>query len=144
MRRLVLLLVSVGILLTLFAGSALAYTKGCNRGTEKADKMTGGPGDNAICGERGNDKIYGRGGEDTLVGGQDDDTVDGGDGNDKIKGSTGKDVLRGGSGDDILRAGAHNKTNDGVRDIVYCGPGVDTVYFTPGVDVVRDCEVLNP
>lgn len=141
MRRATLLFVLVGSLLVLSAGVAPAYTEGCDRGTNKSDKMVGTAGDDALCGEGGNDKISGNAGEDTLVGGSENDTIDGGDGNDKIKGGTGEDVIMAGPGDDIVRGGKHNQANDGARDVLDCGAGMDTVYAT-GADVVRDnCEI---
>ena len=40
--------------------------------------------------------------------------------------------------------GTAHKTNDGVRDVIDCGEGTDTVIYTPGVDKVTNCENLDP
>lgn len=95
----------------------------------------------ALCGERGDDRIVGRGGNDKLVGGSDDDRIIGDNGADTIKGGPGRVVVKSGDGDDTVRAGLFNRENDGARDFVYCGPGVDTVYVA-GSDVVdASCEI---
>jgi len=130
------------------AGAAFAAVKQCNggtcRGTSGDDKIYGSVRNEIVFGEQGDDRLYGRGGEDLLKGDPGRDTVYGQEGPDRVKGGTGRDMVYGGPGDDLVRGGTHDQTNDGVRDILDCGPGVDTVYYTPGTDVLRDCEVRNP
>ena len=132
----------------LVAGTALAATRMCQgdcRGTADDDRLVGSARANTIYAEDGNDRVLGRGGEDALKGGDGRDSVYGQEGNDRVKGSAGMDEVHGGPGDDLVRAGTPDRPNDGVRDVLDCGDGVDTAYFTPGQDVVRDdCEFLNP
>lgn len=146
-RAILLLALAVGLVVT-SGGTSTAFTEKCNsRGieaTNKSDKLVGTNRKDVICAMGGNDRIYGKGGNDKLKGDKGRDRISGGAGNDTIKGDKGADVLLGRSGNDILRGGPYRKANDGKRDILDCGSGVDTAYYTPGVDVVRNCEILNP
>ena len=132
----------------LAAGTALALTVRCSggecRGTETADRIFGTASRDIVYAEGGNDEVFGRGSDDILKGDQGNDKVYGQRGNDRVKGGLGKDAVFGGLGDDIVRGGTHDRADDGVRDILDCGDGNDTVFFTPGVDVIKDCEILNP
>ena len=127
-------------------------------GTDKAERLYGGP--------AGNDYIYGNGGNDLLgasgngncnvIGGDGDDIVDGASnynnqpggrdyleggrgndlvrgfqGNDTLSGGEGNDTLEGGDGDDILVGNAGNDTLRGER-------GNDTLYGNDGAK-----DVLN-
>ena len=98
-------------------------------GTDRADHVTGGPGDDLIEGDDGRDSLAGQAGSDKLRGEVGADTLIGG---------TRKDVLNGGSGNDILKA------CDGVRDTVIGGSGVsDSAKADQGIDDVRsDVEVV--
>ncbi len=129
------------------AGVALAVTKNCTGGecigTSRSDTIIGSDGPDTVRAGAGNDKIEGLGGDDRLFGDRDNDRVFGGEGNDTVKGSTGADTVDGGPGDDLVRGGTHKKANDGVRDILDCGEGIDTVYFVRGQDVIRNCEFFN-
>lgn len=72
-------------------------------GTEKAEKFTGGAGNDTLSGMSGNDKLIGLGGNDHLDGGLGIDYLDGGDGNDLlIVGSGGKDTIKAGKGYDSV------------------------------------------
>ncbi len=85
-------------------------------GTDMADTIDVGA---------GNDSVYAGGG---------DDTVSGGDGNDILSGSSGDDSLSGGSGDDDLYAGLGN-------DLSYGGEGSDIYNYSNGVlgrDMIAD------
>jgi Ca2+-binding RTX toxin-like protein len=94
-------------------------------GSQRADYLAGGG---------GNDVIDGRGGNDTILGGAGDDKLYGGAGNDVIDGGTGSDHIYGGAGSDTIRA------TDGMKDWVDCGSGRDRAYVDR-VDVVnKDCE----
>jgi Tol biopolymer transport system component len=104
-------------------------------GTEHADVILGGPGDDRIVAF---DDAYYEG-----------DSLDGGDGNDVLVAGGGTDVLRGGRGHDRIEGGAAPDTiyaNDRERDLVACGtyPGTDVerdVAYVDRLDVVRDdCE----
>lgn len=132
----------------LVAGTAFAVNKMCPdncRGTSGDDRLVGSSRANTIYAEDGNDRVLGRGGEDALKGGDGRDSVYGQDGNDRVKGSAGMDEVYGGPGDDLVRAGTPDRPNDGVRDVLECGEGVDTAYFVEGQDIVRDdCESRIP
>lgn len=69
------------------------------RGTQGADVLTGGV---------GNDVIYGFGGNDTLKGGAGDDVLAGNDGNDILQGGDGDDYILPGAGADTVDGGAGN------------------------------------
>ena len=74
-------------------------------GTEKNDKLEGGPGNDLIFGLEGHDKIEGNGGDDCIFGGPGHDKLIGNLGNDLIFGQEGDDSLRGNNGDDFLNGG---------------------------------------
>ncbi|MBI4755089.1 MAG: hypothetical protein HY778_06630 [Betaproteobacteria bacterium] len=73
-------------------------------GTDQADDLNGGTGDERLLGFGGNDALEGRSGNDALEGGAGDDTLDGGAGNDALIGGEGNDLLNGGSGADTCWA----------------------------------------
>ena len=90
------------------------------------DFLNGGPGNDRLYGGRGEDELYGDEGNDWLVGGRNDDLIVAGTGNDRV---------RGGPGDDVI-----DVYDDPVeRDVVFCGPGTDTVYADTS-DVLIGCE----
>lgn len=68
--------------------------------------LQGTDGANALTGGAGDDVIYGFGGNDTLKGGAGDDVLAGHSGNDLLQGGDGEDYLLGGSGNDTLDGGA--------------------------------------
>ena len=148
-RRLISLAIVAGALVLLLAGTALAESircpgsGGCN-GTAENDIMRGGPGNDKMVGGGGKDKMYGGAGRDRVKGKRAADLIEGGDGNDIVKGESGRDFVRGGPGDDVVRGASHSRPGDGVRDVLDCGTGTDTVYFVRGEDSVRNCEVFNP
>jgi len=78
-----------------------------------------------LFGDAGDDRIYAGGGADTVYGK---------DGDDYIDGRGGRDTISGGLGDDIIIS------NDGVKDVVKCGPGTDRVEADHLDDVAADCE----
>ncbi len=101
----------------------------------------------------GEDKLFGGNGNDCMFGGSEDDVLHGGSGKDDMGHycyefimDTGNDVFYGGGGnDDIMAVEAPLSQPDlQERDVVYCGPGTDTVYYQKGVDRVFDCERKNP
>lgn len=74
-------------------------------GSEKADKLTGGRGQDVIFGLGGHDLLYGNSGSDDLNGGRGDDKLYGGEQTDWLYGNSGNDLLRGGPGYDHLSGG---------------------------------------
>jgi Ca2+-binding RTX toxin-like protein len=143
---LVLLVVGLTVMV---CGAAFAITRDCDgglcKGTDRGDTLYGSEGVDKLLGEQGNDRLYGRGDDDMIKGGSGSDEIYGELGNDRVKGSQGPDYVSGGDGDDLVRAGLHDRVNDGVRDVLDCGPGTDTVYFVSGQDKVLDnCEIRNP
>lgn len=98
-------------------------------GSDDADQIKTGSGDNIVMSGDGDDiinsnagadNIYGGIGNDTLYGGSGMDTLYGGDGSDKLYGEHDNDYLDGGSGNDLLVGGYGN-------DIyaLYRGSGID-------------------
>jgi hypothetical protein len=90
--------------------------------------ISGGPGADRLTGGNAGDQLSGDDGGDALVGGA---------GADLLTGGLGADDLRGGAGDDVVRA------RDGVRDVVGCGDGADTVDADTLDEVEPDCEALT-
>lgn len=79
-------------------------------GTDSANTLQGGEGDDIINAKMGNDTVYGLGGADTIRGGTGTDFLYGGGGNDVLYGDDGWDTLIGGSGTDQLWGGAGGDT----------------------------------
>jgi Ca2+-binding RTX toxin-like protein len=145
------------------AAAALAATqtgtKGDDklRGTEQADNIEAGA---------GNDYVVGLGGDDNLGGGPDSDTIDGGAGNDKVRGgdceygaqnlgrfcdNPGHELLLGGDGNDLVVANgcvAHGCAGDRYialastleggagDDVVTGGDAGDRISGGPGHDTL--------
>ena len=94
----------------------------------------GGDGDDTLTGTAGGDVLVGGSGSDDLYGAGGADVLTAGSGVDQLLGGRGNDVLSGGFGGDQLHS------DDGVRDVVNCGPGADT-FFADRLDTVAgDCE----
>jgi Ca2+-binding RTX toxin-like protein len=89
MKKVTILVTMVGLLLTIFAGTALAINL---TGDNGPDRLVGGP---------QNDTLRGLGGRDVLIGGGDSDRLYGGDGNDIINA-----VDPGRPEDDLVNCGA--------------------------------------
>jgi Ca2+-binding RTX toxin-like protein len=113
-------------------------------GTDGRDLVFGRAGDDAIAGNGGSDLLFGQRGSDSVSGdgerdlawgGQGSDTLEGGEGGDLLHAGRGPDVLEGGNGRDILRAAE----DDGIPDVLDCGPGRDRAVLRAG-DVAVDCE----
>jgi Ca2+-binding RTX toxin-like protein len=144
-------------------------------GTAKTDWMLGKAGRDTIYGYRGTDsnveggegpdKLYGGRGKDYLVAscslmpacpeGASTDYLHGGSDDDSLKGGFeqgGVDRLYGEKGDDRLEVAQRGDflydPNPGIevtKEIVDCGPGIDSVRFDKGVDVVKaNCERKIP
>jgi Ca2+-binding RTX toxin-like protein len=133
-----------------------AVSAGTIRGSQAADVLRGTAATDVVDGLGGNDRLFGYQGDDRIKGGAGDDVVNGGAGRDRLFGDEGNDVVNGGTGDDLLVAGKGRDqlsggpgndrllAQDGVRDVLRCGAGRDTV-SADSVDVVgQDCEVGRP
>lgn len=147
MRRTALLLIVMGIVTLLVAGtafSAISCSGGECSGTALADRIVGSASSDYVSARGGNDEVFGRGADDIVKGEGGSDEIYGHAGKDKLKGGPGGDTIFGGVGNDILREGSHTLANDGAPDTLDCGDGMDAVYYTPGVDEIKDCETLNP
>lgn len=130
--------------------------KGADRlsGGAGADRLFGGAGADRLRGDRGADKLIGGDGNDVLAGGRQRDVLSGGDGADSLSGGRGDDLLQGGAGRDTISGGRGRdkifagkgndviNARDGQRDLVYCGPGRDTVR-ADRVDKLVSCERLR-
>jgi RTX calcium-binding nonapeptide repeat (4 copies) len=91
-------------------------TRGRNRsGSDAADVLRGGRGRDVLCGLGGDDRMSGLGGADWIDPG------------------AGADIVHAGPGSD------HVQAVDGSRDVIFCGPGVDTAFADPA-DVLHGCE----
>ncbi len=110
-------------------------------GTDAAELLSGGVGNDTFDGAAGNDTLDGGEGDDSLVGGTGDDNFQGGDGNDKItagdgtdtgNGGDGNDTIDGGKGDDAFFAG----TDDNGDDSLVGGEGNDTLGGGEGRDTI--------
>jgi Ca2+-binding RTX toxin-like protein len=77
------------------------------------------------------------GGNDTLNGGAGNDRLAGGAGNDSLLPGAGADTIFGGPGTDVIRA------RDGVKDVIDCGSGRDTVYVDRHDRVATNCERVH-
>lgn len=112
-------------------------------GNSAGNQLTGTPAGDRIRGFGGADRIYGYGGPDCLDGGPGNDRLHGGRGADVLRGGRGHDVIYGGAGRDAIYGGAGDDViyaNDGERDVIHCGPGLDTVHADPRDKVGGDCE----
>lgn len=96
-------------------------------GTDSAETIDAGLGDDFVSAAGGDDTVYGGSGHDTLMGGNGNDTIDGGDGADWLLGEAGHDTLYGGLGNDRLSGGDGNDVLNGGRgaDVMTGGAGFD-------------------
>jgi len=112
----------------------LRYTGGDHvvlGGTEAADIMVGGIGDDTLFGDGGNDNLEGGFGNDIINGGDGDDIIKDAGGDDNIKAGAGNDVVHAGPGLDLVLAGSGNDfvflgTDEGSE--VFAGEGDDFIY----------------
>ena len=100
----------------------------------------------------GKDRLFGGDGADCVWGGSEDDVLYGGAGNNFVGTycldfvmDTGNDIMYAGTGNDFVMAveapSRYPELQE--RDLVFCGPGTDTVYYKKGVDQIFDCERKN-
>ena len=135
-------------------------------GTDDADSLTGGDGDDTIDGRFGSDRLYGGsgndqidgnygadfvfgetgadtlsggGGHDTVSGGEGDDLALGGEGNDQVLGWTGADTISGGDGNDRLFGDAGQisaASDEDGADLINGDAGNDSIYGGGGLDTL--------
>lgn len=118
-----------------------------------SDTLYGNLGNDTLAGRYGSDKLYGGGGNDVLCAGPGNDQLSGGSGQDTLLGGcaitlfppltyepgTGGDTYTANDGDDTIQAGG----DDGIKDTVSCGAGVDTAAVDSIDSVGTDCEGLT-
>ena len=108
-------------------------------GTDGADRLRGGAGNDTLSGGDGNDILHGYQGDDTLEGGAGDDSIFGYEGDDIIVGGAGDDNLFGDGvyGDDVHTDGTPTGETDNDTFVFAPGGGNDTIYdFTDGEDAI--------
>ena len=107
-------------------------------GTNGADTLTEGGGDDTLAGRDGNDVLSGGGGFDLVDGGRGNDDLRGGTGNDVLLGGLGADRIRGEDGNDFALGGDGNDTLEGGngRDDLDGGAGADTITGGEGNDAL--------
>ncbi|MEC9346811.1 MAG: Ig-like domain-containing protein [Pseudomonadota bacterium] len=108
-----------------------------SRGKSKT-KITGTNDANLIYGGNGNDRINAKGGNDVVWAGNGNDLVDGGDGHDELGGDHGNDTIYGGSGNDTAWGGEGNDRIDAGcgDDLVSGDAGDDTIDGGDGNDLL--------
>ena len=112
----------------------LRYTGGDHvvlGGTDAADVLVAGIGDDTLFGDAGNDNLEGGFGNDILNGGDGDDIIKDAGGDDNIKAGTGNDVVHAGPGLDLVLGGSGNDfiflgTDEGSE--VFAGEGNDFIF----------------
>ncbi|GAB3248661.1 peroxidase family protein [Arthrobacter pigmenti] len=112
------------------------------QGTDAADNMRSGLGDDSIWGKAGNDRIEGDDGNDALMGGDGDDIVTDINGDDRLQGEAGNDAIDGGPGFDLLFGGSGKDFINGGNDnsTLFAGLGDDFVLGSSGADNARGDE----
>lgn len=111
-------------------------------GNSSDDRVIGGEGNDLIFGREDDDRLSGNGGDDLVRGGDGDEVIFGRDGDDRISGNAGADTIQANRGRDRVFGREGNdriRVRDGVREVVDCGSGRDTV-AADRLDVLRNCE----
>jgi Ca2+-binding RTX toxin-like protein len=99
------------------------------------DFVLGGGGADRIFGDLGNDTIYGEGGENTINGGQNSDLIVGGASNELLQGEFDSDTIFGEAGNDRIYAMTEaDPTGSGFGDVLIGGAGLDTIVGSGGND----------
>ncbi|MRV76095.1 DUF4214 domain-containing protein [Duganella sp. FT92W] len=94
------------------------------------DTLTGSQMADTLSGGAGQDRLDGLGGNDLLDGGDDADTINGGAGNDTLRGGNGADTLTGNDGDDTFDGGDDD-------DYLFDGSGSNVLHGGAGHDNIR-------
>lgn len=98
-----------------------------------AARVFGGPGNDVLEGSPEEDALYGNEGADVVRGGLGFDFLNGGD-DETVPAAADDPYRRGDSGDDIIDA------NDGERDQLTCGGGIDEARYDGFDSMTEDCE----
>ncbi len=108
-------------------------------GSNLADSIDAGAGNDIVYGRGGDDIINGRNGDDTLYGDEGNDKISGGNGNDSLYGGSGNDNLSGGEGNDILAGGTGDDLlfGDAANDQLYGNDGNDWLTGGAGNDLLK-------
>lgn len=109
------------------------------RGLKGKDILRGKGCNDRVRGERGNDKLLGGNGNDIVLGGQNNDRMDGGRGNDSMNGGLGRDRIKGAGGRDIIFGRRSNDLlkGNGGNDRLNGNLGKDRVFGGKGKDVMQ-------
>jgi Ca2+-binding RTX toxin-like protein len=132
----------------LWMGTDVGETLGGPMDAQVRDLIVGLGGNDTLNGHAYPDILWGNDGLDVLMGGHGPDLLLGGPGDDSIDGEAGNDRLWGGIGEDVLLGGRHNDEiisldQDGLPDVIDCGPGRDRAVVVAGEDVdVTNCEIV--
>lgn len=105
-------------------------------GTDEANTLSLGAGNDVYFGRGGNDTVTGEAGNDTIYGQQGNDSIDAGAGNDLVFGGLGMDEIYGGIGNDTLRgeAGSDRMFGGSGADLMLGGWFSDWLYGGAGND----------
>ncbi len=122
MGRTAFLFVAMAAVTLVAGGAALAATL---TGTAKAE---------VLVGTRYSDDVRAGGGGDEVRGLR---------GPDRLEGGRGEDLISGGRGDDFIGSFDARDGDDGLRDVVRCGPGLDTVDADRSDRVASSCEDVS-
>lgn len=123
------------------------------RGTQGADTLVGGAGDDVIYGFEGADTLKGGGGNDVIAGNEGNDVLQGGDGDDYLLGGPGNDTIDGGAGNDwaayedaaggvkvdLTLTGAQNTVGAGTDKLI----GIENVYGSAFNDTLIGSAAAN-
>jgi len=111
-------------------------------GTDGANRMRAGIGDDTVWGDGGNDRIEGSAGNDSLNGGDGNDIITDTSGDDNIKGGDGHDVINGGAGINLILGGSGHDFIITGNDIseVFAGPGNDFIFGNAPNEVMQGNE----
>jgi Ca2+-binding RTX toxin-like protein len=107
-------------------------------GTDTAEVISGGLGNDQIAGQGGADLIDGRAGDDQIDAGTGNDVVWGGEGDDTLNGATGDDTIEGQAGDDLIlgEAGDDSLSGHSGNDSLDGGTGADSLLGGEGADTL--------
>ncbi|MGI9382589.1 MAG: peroxidase family protein, partial [Methyloligellaceae bacterium] len=117
----------------------LRYTGGDHvvlGGTDQADTLIGGIGDDTLWGDGGDDILEGGDGADILLAGDGDDIITDIGGEDNIQGQDGNDYIFAGGGEDLILGGAG-------KDFILAGPDLSETFAGLGDDFVHNGTESN-
>ncbi|MEG3936356.1 MULTISPECIES: cadherin-like domain-containing protein [unclassified Microcoleus] len=114
-------------------------------GSDDADVIILGKGNDKIIGGKGKDTIKAGDGDNDIDGGDDDEEIEVGKGKNKIKAGKGKDNVKAGDGDDDIDGGDDDDNIEagGGDDTVVGGPGNDVLTGNEGNDTIEGGEGTN-